>query len=367
MRILIAGGGTGGHLYPGIALAEEFQSRSPNNVITFVGTKKGIEHRIIPAMGYELITISSAGIIGRGFVRKLTGIVQFLRGLVQGLLIIRSAKPNLAIGTGGYASAPVILAACSSGIETAICEQNSIPGLTNRFLGRFAKKVFIAFEECSPFFPRHKTFLTGNPVRKEFIAEPVLSTREGNRFRILILGGSQGAHSINRAMVDALERLEPLRDKLALIHQTGFQDVGWVAKAYAEKRFQAETHAFITEMASTYAQADIVISRAGALTLTESLICGKPSVLIPYPHAAYNHQMGNAKRLVDQGAARIILEKDLTGIGLGETILDLYAHPEKREEMGQKARSLAKPEAAKLIVDHYCHTNSPEGAASRDA
>jgi len=367
MRILIAGGGTGGHLYPGIALAEEFQSRSPKNLITFVGTKKGIEHRIIPAMGYELITISSAGLIGRGFVRKLTGAVQFLRGLLQGLLIIRSAKPNLVLGTGGYASAPIILAACFFGIETAICEQNSIPGLTNRVLGRFAKKIFIAFGECSPFFPRHKTFLTGNPVRKEFVAEPALPMREGKRFRILILGGSQGAHSINRAMVGALERLEPLRDKLELIHQTGFQDVAWVENAYAEKKFQAQTYPFITEMASAYAQADIVVSRAGALTITELLICGKPSVLIPYPHAAYNHQVRNAKTLVDQGAARIILDKDLNGIRLGETILDLYGHPEKLDEMGRKARPLAKREAAKAIVDHYCHNKSPEGSVSKDA
>jgi len=273
-------------------------------------------------------------------------------------LMIHSIKPNLVLGTGGYVSAPVILAACSCGVETAICEQNSIPGLTNRLLGRVVKKIFIAFGECAPYFPRHKTYLTGNPVRKEFLGVPALPSREGSRFRILILGGSQGAHSINRAMVDALEKLEPLRGTLELTHQTGFQDSAWVDRAYAEKRFQTQIQPFITDMARAYGEADIVVSRAGALTLTELLICGKPAVLIPYPHAAYNHQVRNAQALAAHGAARILLDKDLNGTSLGEIILDLYDHPEKREEMGRKARALAKPEAAKAIVDHYWQAKS---------
>jgi UDP-N-acetylglucosamine--N-acetylmuramyl-(pentapeptide) pyrophosphoryl-undecaprenol N-acetylglucosamine transferase len=317
-------------------------------------------------MGYELMIIASAGLIGKGFVRKLTGAVQFLKGLVQGARIIRSAKPDLVLGTGGYASAPVILAACSCGIETAICEQNTIPGLTNRVLGRFVKKIFIGFGECSSFFPRRKTFFTGNPVRKGFVAAPASATKKGDRFRILILGGSQGAQSINRAMVEALEELEHLRDSLELVHQTGSQDAAWVEKAYAEKKFQAQTYPFIEDMVSAYACADIVVSRAGALTLAELAMCGKASVLIPYPHAAYNHQERNASTLVAQGAARMILDKDLTGMGLGEAIVDLYDDPEKREAMGQKAMALAKPEAAQAIVDHYYNKSSPEGSIGRD-
>jgi len=354
MRILITGGGTGGHIFPGIALAEEFQARNLKNRIIFVGTMKGIEQRIIPGMGYDLKTISGAGLLGRGPIRKLTGATRSLIGLFQAIVIIRTFKPDLVLGTGGYASAPVILAAWISGIETAICEQNSVPGLTNRILGRLVKKIFIAFEECYRFFPFHKTFLTGNPVRKEFLRKfPSSQKKEGNRFCLLILGGSQGAHSINRAMVEALDKLEPLRDKLAMVHQTGFQDLIWVKDAYVKKKFKAEVSPFIMEMASAYLQADLVVSRAGAITLTELLVCGKPSVLIPYPFAAYNHQEINARILVDKGAARIILDKDLNGVNLGNTIFYLFHHPEELNEMGKKVQVLDRPQAAKEVVDHY--------------
>ena len=354
MRILITGGGTGGHIFPGVALAEEFHDRNFRNWIVFVGTRKGIEQRIIPAMGYELKTIAGAGLLGSGLAHKFAGLIQFLIGLFQALIIIRTFKPDLVIGTGGYVSAPVILAAWVFGIETAICEQNSVPGLTNRILGRLTKKIFIAFEGCFGFFPRQKTFLTGNPVRREFLMKPSLQRKKGNRFCILILGGSQGAHSINRAIVEALDKLEPFRDKLEMIHQTGFQDFSWVKDAYAKKKFQAKTSPFIKEIVFAYWPADLVISRAGAITLTELLVCGKPSILIPYPHAAYNHQESNAKILADQGAAQVILDRDLDGLSLGNKILYLLNHPEDLNEMGEKARALSRPEAAKAVVDHYC-------------
>ena len=358
MRVVIAGGGTGGHLFPGIALAEEFKSRTSHNVIIFVGTKKGIEQRIIPKMGYELKTIAGAGILGRSPLQKMKGLVQFLIGFFQALFLLRSLKPDLILGTGGYVSASVILAAHLLGMEGAICEQNSIPGLTNRVLGRFVKKIFIAFEESEVFFPRKKVFLTGNPVRKEFFLQSFSPQKEEDKFTLLILGGSQGARSINQSVVECLAYLGPLRDKVEIIHQTGFHDFFWVKEAYGKKGFKGEVRPFITEMVRVYMCADLVISRAGAITLTEILISGKPSVLIPYPHAAYNHQEMNAKNLVHKGAARMILDKDLSGGTLGEEIVYLINHPEKLKEMGEKAKSLARPGAARAIVDHYYY---PEG------
>jgi len=352
MRIIIAGGGTGGHLFPGIALAEEFKSRSLHNVVMFVGTKKGIEQRIIPPMGYELKTISGAGILGGSLRQRVMGFFQFLIGFFQALWLIRSLRPDLVLGTGGYASVSVILAACLLRVETAICEQNSIPGLTNRVLGRLVKKVFIAFEESDVFFPRRKIFLTGNPVRKEFLYQTSLSEKKGDRFTILILGGSQGARSINQGIIECLDCIASLRDKVEIIHQTGFQDFSRVKEAYEKKGFGADVFPFITEMASAYGKADLVVSRAGAISITEILVSGKPSVLIPYPYAAYNHQEMNAKSLVDKGAARMILDKDLKG-NVGEMILHLINHPEELKAMGDKAKAMARPDAARAIIDHY--------------
>ena len=354
MRIVIAGGGTGGHLFPGIALAEEFKSRSENNEIFFVGTKKGIEQRIIPPMGYELKTISGAGILGGSPLQKVMGIFRFLVGCFQALWLLRFLRPNLVLGTGGYASAPVMLAAYLSGLESAICEQNSIPGLTNRMLGKFVKKIFIAFEESNAFFPRGKTFFTGNPVRKEFFYRSPFLKKEGDRFTLLILGGSQGARSINRAMVECLDNMAPLWDKVEIIHQSGFQDFSWVKKAYEKKGFKADVRPFITEMAEVYERADLVVSRAGAISITEILICGKPSILIPYPYAAYNHQEINARILADRGAARIIFDKDITGGALAKKILYLMSHSAELKVMREKTKVLARPEAARAIVDHYC-------------
>ena len=352
MRTVIAGGGTGGHLFPGIALAEELKSRSFNNVVIFVGTKKGIEQRIIPSMGYELKTISGAGIIGGSPLQRIKGFFQFLIGFFQALWLIRSLRPDLVLGTGGYASVSVILAACLLRMETAICEQNSIPGLTNRILGRFVKKIFIAFEKSATFFPRKKRFFTGNPVRKEFLYQSSFPKKEGDRFTLLILGGSQGARSINQGMIECLDYMTPLRDTVEIIHQTGFQDFSWVKEAYEKKGFKAEVAPFITEMASVYGRADLVVSRAGAISITEILVSGKPSVLIPYPYAAYNHQEMNAKILTDKGAARMILDKDLRN-DLGKMILYLINRPEDLKAMGDKAKALARPEAARAIIDHY--------------
>lgn len=362
MRILITGGGTGGHLFPGIALAEEFQRRSRGHGVLFVGSKKGLEERVLPPLGYALKTISGTGMIGAAPLQKLVGLFALAAGVVQALAIILKFRPHLVIGTGGYASASVILAAWALGKETAICEQNSIPGLTNRLLAKVAKNVFIAFEESFRFFPKEKTFLTGNPVRR-MVREGAAATRvPGERVCLLVLGGSQGARSLNQSMVEALAALAPWRNRLEVIHQTGFADVGWVEEAYAKKQFSARVLAFITDMAEAYAAADLVIARAGAITVSEVLVWGKPALYIPYPYAAYNHQEVNARVVAEQGAARLMLDKDLTGERLARAVVELLQDHEELQRMGTQARALARTDAAQAVVDHYCREEDQQPA-----
>lgn len=352
MRIMIAGGGTGGHLFPGIALAEEFHARNPAYTILFVGTTRGLEQRVVPALGYSLRTLTSAGIVGSGIRGKLIGLLSFIVGFFQALHLIVQFRPDLVIGTGGYVSAPVIISAWILRKRTAICEQNSIPGLTNRMLGKIAGTVFIAFGESKRFFPHDRTIDTGNPIRRAFLQTITVGPEKSDRFCILILGGSQGARSLNQAVVATLDRLQPLRNEVEFIHQTGYQDQAWVESAYHEKGLTALVTPFIDDMARWYRRADLVISRAGAITLTELLISGKASILVPYPYAAYNHQEMNAQSVVDKGAAAMILDQGLKDGSLGDVLLDLYHHRSKLEEMGSNARSLARPEAARAIVDH---------------
>ncbi|MBN2468310.1 MAG: undecaprenyldiphospho-muramoylpentapeptide beta-N-acetylglucosaminyltransferase [Deltaproteobacteria bacterium] len=354
MRILITGGGTGGHLFPGLALAEEFQARDDQNVILFVGTKSGIEQKILPSRGFDLKTIWTTGLLGKGLLQQALGIAQCFVGILQAMMVIRHFRPDIVLGTGGYVSFPVIAAAYCMGIETAICEQNSIPGLTNRILGRLVKTVFVAFEASLRFFPKGKTVISGNPVRREFRARSCSAPKKNEgRFCLLVLGGSQGAHSINKKMVDALPTLRPIRDKLKVIHQTGVQDYEWVQETYGKHHMPATILPFISDMVSAYAQADLVISRAGAITISEFLICGKPSLLIPYPFAAHNHQEVNAKMLVEKGAAQVLLDRDTSGEQVGEAILHFLAHPEALKEMSRRALSLSQPEAADVIVNRY--------------
>lgn len=360
MRIVITGGGTGGHLFPGIALAEEFQRRSRSHRVLFVGSTKGLEERVVPPLGYALKTICGVGVIGVTPLQKVLGVLALGAGVAQALAIVLKFRPDLVIGTGGYASASVILAAWILRKDTAICEQNSIPGLANRLLARVANKVFIAFEESFQFFPRQKTFLTGNPVRRMVREGAGAARNPAERLCLLVLGGSQGARSINRAMVEALGTLAPWRDRLEIIHQTGFADVGWVEEGYAKQRFSAKVTAFINDMAEAYAAADLVIARAGAITVSEVLVWGKPALYIPYPYAAYNHQEVNARVVAERGAARLMLDKDLTGERLAGALIALLRDPEDLRRMGTHARALARPDAAQAVVDHYCRDEAAQ-------
>ncbi|QWV93926.1 undecaprenyldiphospho-muramoylpentapeptide beta-N-acetylglucosaminyltransferase [Geomonas oryzisoli] len=352
MRLIIAGGGTGGHLFPGIAVAEEFLARGPENEVLFVGTERGIEARLLPKLGYKLELISASGMKGMGTVKKLMSAGRLLYGYSQSRKILKSFKPDLVLGVGGYASAPMLLAAKGMGIPRFVHEQNALPGLTNKVLSRVVDGVFISMEEAAAFFPKGITQMTGNPIRKEILwgFQEQRARTSGDTFSILVFGGSAGAQRINSAMLEALPHLEQAKPKLRITHQTGEKDVARVREGYQAQGVQAQVLSFIDNMSAAYGAADLVICRAGATTIAEVTACGKGCIFIPYPFAADDHQRKNAESLVNRDAGRMILEEDLTGEHLAAEILNLMAHPEQVAELEKNARSLAQLDAAQAIV-----------------
>lgn len=351
MRVLIAGGGTGGHLFPGIALAEEVTTRHHKNEVTFVGTERGLEARVVPAAGFRLELINARGLKGMGLGRLLRGLLALPVAFFQSWSILRHYRPDVVVGVGGYASGPVVLAAWLQRIPTAIQEQNALPGLTNKVLGKVARVVFIAFDEARRFFPVRKVQLTGNPIRRKLMDNYLRSRVRHEGFTLLIFGGSQGAKGINDRMIAALEQLEDLKGELRILHQTGKRDVETVRQAYRAKGFNAEVVDFIDDMSAAYGNADLVVCRAGATTLAELTVCKKASLLIPFPHAADNHQEVNARAMVQSGAAVMLRESELTGERLAQEIRTLHADPAKLRKMEKAAALLGRPEAAKEMAD----------------
>lgn len=351
MRLIIAGGGTGGHLFPGIAVAEEFLARGPENQVLFVGTSRGIEARMLPKLGYPLALISASGMKGLGTARKLLSAGRLLYGYAQSRKILKEFRPDLVLGVGGYASAPLLLAARGMGIRRFIHEQNAAPGLTNKILGRFVDGIFISMPESAGFFPKKITIMTGNPIRKEILwgfQERVRSV--GDCFSVLVFGGSAGAHRINTALIEALPHLESVKHRLRITHQTGDKDAERVREAYRSRGFQAQVTSFIDNMSAAYGAADLVVCRAGATTIAEVTACGKGCIFIPYPYAADDHQRKNAESLLARGAGFMVLEEDLSGELLAADILALMEHPERLAEVERNARGLAQLDAAQAIV-----------------
>lgn len=356
MKLLIAGGGTGGHLFPGIAVAEEFLGRDPANEVLFVGTERGIEARAVPAAGYRLELVSAAGIRGKGTVGKLKGACMMMYGYAQSRRILKEYRPDLVLGVGGYASLPMVMAARGMQIPAFIHEQNAIPGMTNKLLARFADRVFITLEESAKYFPEDKILLTGNPLRRQILnmvdtISAEQQTTDNERFRLFTFGGSQGAHAINMAVMAALPRLADLADRLEIRHQTGERDFTAVRDAYEQSGLQASASPFIADMAAEYRWADLVICRAGATTIAEVTACGKPCLFIPFPHAVDDHQRRNAEALLKKQACFMLLEKELTGESLAGMIRELIADPELLRRTGNAARSLSRLDAARIIVD----------------
>lgn len=353
MRLMVAGGGTGGHVFPGVALAEEVVTRHPQNDVVFVGTARGLEAKVVPAAGYPIELIEVKGLKGKGVLAMLESILLLPLAFVQCWRILRRWRPDLVVGVGGYASGPVVLTAWLMRIPTAVQEQNAMPGFTNRVLGWFVKAAFTAFPEAGGFFAERKVHQLGNPIRRELMDNYMRPSQVHDKLRLLVFGGSQGAHALNMRVIEALPHLADLRDRLEITHQTGARDRATVDKGYRACGFPVDVREFITDMSDAYARSDLVVCRAGATTLAELTTCQKPSILIPFPQAADNHQVMNAKSLVDAGAAVMIEERDLTGELLAREIEAILIDPERRQRMARAAGRLGSPQAAREIADVF--------------
>jgi UDP-N-acetylglucosamine--N-acetylmuramyl-(pentapeptide) pyrophosphoryl-undecaprenol N-acetylglucosamine transferase len=346
VRVLIAGGGTGGHLFPAIALAEAFEKKDPANQIQFVVTERPLDSRILKERGYSFKTLKMEGIKGKGMAGKIRALFQLPQVMARSLQLIKEFRPDLVLGVGGYVSGPAVLTAWWKGLPCAVQEQNSIPGLTNRWLGVVVDRVFGAFKENEAFFSKGKLQITGNPLRQELKEVSGKTNTSSGPLTLLIVGGSQGAHRVNQAVIGALEALVPWKEALFFIHQTGESDEKSVALAYGQKGFAHQVRPFISDMVQAYQQADVIISRAGAMSVSEITAMAKPSLLIPFPYAANNHQEYNARALVSAGAAEMILERDLNPDLLADRIRGWLENRERLVGMGEKAGQLAHPGAA---------------------
>ncbi|MEN6469489.1 MAG: undecaprenyldiphospho-muramoylpentapeptide beta-N-acetylglucosaminyltransferase [Smithella sp.] len=351
MRIVIAGGGTGGHLFPGIAVAEEFLKRDPQSRVIFIGTKRGIEHRLLGPLGYELKEIDVEGLKGRGVKALIKGVYAIPNSMWQSRRILADFRPHVVIGVGGYASGPAVLTAYLMGIPTAIAEQNALPGNTNRILGKFVRKIFVTYEQSKNLFAAAKVTVTGNPVRAA-IAEGLGQTKEKKTGRrILIFGGSQGAAAINKTVAAMLPLWRKMKNQVSVVHQTGERDLAMTKQAYEQYGIEAQVSPFIVDMVSAYQAADLIICRAGATSLAEITVAGKASILIPFPFAADDHQTLNAKAMVEAGAAAMIRESELTAEKLYSVVEDLLGDEQKLRDMEVQSKKLGRPDAAARIVD----------------
>ncbi len=351
-RVVIAGGGTGGHLFPAIAIARELCSRPGGAEIRFVTGRRKLESEVVARYGFRQTSIDVEGLKGRGWKRGAVTAMKLPWSFYQALSIIRGFSPHLAVGVGGYSSGPVCLAARWMGVPCAIQEQNSFPGLTNRLLSRVADRVFVSFEESKAHLASSAVLWTGNPVRKELLEQAGSGRKEDQRFCILVVGGSQGAKAVNEAFLSALAILVREGKDVRVIHQTGEADFDRVAGGYREKGLTGEVNPFIQDMAWAYAQADLVVSRAGATTLSELTALGKPSILIPYPYAANNHQELNARSTVEAGGAEMILQGELSGERLARVLMRYMEDPQALQGMAEKARAMGRPHAVEVIVDN---------------
>jgi UDP-N-acetylglucosamine--N-acetylmuramyl-(pentapeptide) pyrophosphoryl-undecaprenol N-acetylglucosamine transferase len=351
MKVLIAAGGTGGHIYPGIAVAQEIRRRDANSTVRFVGTARGLETRLVPQAGFELSLIDSAGLKNVGAVARMKGLAILPKSFVSARRVIREFAPDVVVGAGGYVSGPVVLMASIMRRPTLVMESNALPGWTNRVLARFVDRAAVSFEQALPYF-RGKAVVTGNPVRREFFEIPP-KRREPGTLSLLVFGGSQGAHAINEAMITALPNFKQLPATLRIKHQTGAADFEKVIAAYAAAGWseQAQVRSYIDNMMSDFAAADLVICRAGATTTAELIAAGKASIMIPFPYAADDHQRKNAEALQSAGAARMIVQQELSGERLAKEVGELVQDPSRIDRMEQASRGLARGDAASAAVD----------------
>ncbi len=353
LNIIFAGGGTGGHLFPAIAIAQEFKARNTETGILFLSTGRPVEVSVLPKYGFSFRKISAGGIKGKNIYRQTEAIVLLFLGICESIRVLRDFGPHLVIGMGGYSSVPVVLAARVLRIPVVLCEQNILPGIANRFLSGFADRIYTAFEQTFKKLPENKVRFTGNPVRQEILEVSGQKDNENRPFTVLILGGSQGAHAINGVVVDALKSFQD-DQRFFFIHQTGAADENLVKAAYGANRVPCRVKAFFKNMARVYQNADLAVCRAGATTVAEMSALGIPALFIPFPHAADDHQVLNARTLCESGASEMIYENDLTAELLAERIFHLASHRSELEHMASKALAMGRPDAAEKIVDDCC-------------
>lgn len=361
MKVIMTGGGTGGHIYPAVAIADKIKSEHPEVEILFVGTNRGMEKDIVPACGYKLKTITVSGFNRKKILENVKTLADLAKGLKEARQIIKEFKPDLVVGTGGYVCGPIVMCAYLKGIKIAIHEQNAFPGVTNKILSRFADRIFISFNDSKRFFKSSKNIVfSGNPLRKSFlVSDPKLIKAklgiDNDEFVILCFGGSLGAEKINETMIKAIEVLNGLKDiKLYFItgkaHYQGIIDRFKKSGISLSKRI--EILEYTNNMAEYINAADLVICRAGALTIAEITACGKPSVLIPSPNVTDNHQFFNAKVVADEGGAILLEEKDLSDESLLHAIVNVKNDPDILKEMGKKSRKIGQVDAAEIIYQN---------------
>ena len=350
MRMMITGGGTGGHLFPGVAVAEEVLHSVARSKVLYVSTDRETDSKVLKDRSFPFVALKSQGIKGKSLVKKLAALFALPMSLWDAWGIISKFRPDVVLGVGGYVTGPVLLAAWLKRIPTCIHEQNSVPGLANRILAKIVRKIFISIPGSEKCFPAKKCVYTGNPVRKE-VRALAGGEKRNESFTLVVMGGSLGAHSINTMMIEGvrlIKRTPPTG--MNIIHQTGRQDTQKVREAYEEAGIPAKVASFFTQMPFVLAKADLVVARAGATSLAELTVMGKPMILVPYPYAADNHQEVNADWLVEAGAAIKCNESETTGMDLAKVILDLAENDSKREKMANMAHKLGEPNAAKNIV-----------------
>ncbi len=346
--MIIAGGGTGGHIYPGIAIAQEFKRRNAETKVLFVGTARGLETRIVPREGFELELIEVAALKRVSFMQRIKSLLMLPKSFLAVRSLIKRVEPQIVIGVGGYSSGPVVLMAALMGVPTLVAEQNALPGFTNRVLARFVKAAAVSFEEAKNYFGE-KAEITGNPVRTEFFTAPL--KEPGEVIHILITGGSQGARAINEAVIKTLPLLIDENDRLSFTHQTGENDYDKVRAVYLELGLKAEVKPFVEQMVAEFARADLVICRAGATTVAELAAAGKPAIMIPFPFASDDHQRKNAEAVERAGAGRMILQAELTPERLAQELQWLARDPQQLIRMAEASRKLGHPDAAARVVD----------------
>lgn len=350
MEVLIAGGGTGGHIFPALAVGKEFVNRGDK--IMFVGTKKGLESELVPKKGWSIEYLSSPKWKGQSGLKRLLAFFLVPVAVVRAWKLLSKYRPECVVGVGGYVSVPVLIAALLKRTPTLIMEQNSIPGLANRFLGKFVKKICVTYPKSKLFFKPEKVLLTGNPVREEIAEVGHELPSFQNKFVVLCFGGSQGAKSINEAMLASLRLLRNRSGAIKIIHQVGMNmDVDIVKGIYEKEGFDAEVHRFIDNISECYSRAHLAVCRAGATSVAELTVVARPAILVPYPYAANNHQELNARYIEENGGAVVILDKDLSGEKISELIVDFMNDTRKLIKMNDAMKKLAKPNAAEAIVD----------------